>query len=61
MNNYVGSVSTFGMKRRHCGRLFYFGYDHKWNLITKRDTLEKAKRMEKLDIKYAQCIEWGNL
>ena len=55
------TVTIFGMKSRHCGRLFYYGYDHKWNLITKRDTLEKAKRMEKLDIKYAQYIEWGNL
>ena len=55
------TVTICGMKRRHCGRLFYYGYDHKWNLITKRDTLEKAKRMQNLDIKYAQFIEWGEL
>ena len=55
------SVTIYGMKRRRCGRLFYYGYDRKWNLITKRDTFEKAKRMEKLDIKYSQYIEWGNL
>ena len=55
------SVTIYGMKRRRCGRLFYYGYDRKWNLITKRDTFEKAKRMRELDIKYAQSIEWGNL
>ena len=51
-------VTIYGMKRRRCGRLFYYGYDRKWNLITKRDTFEKAKRMRELDIK---SIEWGNL
>ena len=54
------SITNCGMKRRRCGRLFYYGYDHKWNLITDRNTHEKAMRMNKLDIKYAQDILWGN-
>ena len=54
-------IINSGEKRRHCGRLFYYGYDQKWNLITDRDTPEKAKRMNQLDIKYAQQIEWNEL
>ena len=57
----MATITNCGIKQRHCGRRFYYGYDHKWNLITKRDTYDKAMRMRKLDTKYAQYIDWGCL
>ena len=46
------SITNCGMKRRRCGRLFYYGSDRKWNYIPKRKTLEDAKRLWKLECKY---------
>ena len=46
------SITNCGMKRRRCGRLFYYGSDRKWNYIPKRKTLEDALRLRKLECKY---------
>lgn len=39
-----------GYKRRHCGRLFYYSKDKRWNLMFGRDCVRDIRK----DKKYAK-------